>query len=420
MNTVPSAPAAAPASTQLPQTHRLMSLDVFRGATIAAMMLVNNPGSWNAVHKQLDHAEWDGWTFTDLVFPFFLWIVGAAIPFSTGRRLEQGQSRTELFLHVLRRAAIIFGLGFFLNSLSLFLDASLWREGLLGWCQSYLLHVRIPGVLQRIAICYLIASAIYLRAGVRVQVLSIFALLGGYWLLMMLVPVPGHGAGVLEKIGNFSQYIDNLVLNGPLIGTHVWKGGKVWDPEGIISTIPAIATCLFGILAGTLLRSKLIAEAKAAWLLATGPLLLFVGVVMNAWLPINKSLWTSTYSVFMAGMAATCFGVAYWFIDVQGWRKWAKPFAIYGMNAIAMFVLAGVEGRISLAILLPNADGKKVPLNSFLYETLLGSFASPKTAPCFGFLASPENASLLWALLYMSSLYLVAWLMYRKQWFVRF
>jgi predicted acyltransferase len=420
MNTLPSASAAVPASTHPPETQRLMSLDVFRGATIAAMMLVNNPGSWNAVHKQLDHAEWNGWTFTDLVFPFFLWIVGAAIPFSTGRRLEQGQSRGQLFLHVLRRAAIIFALGFSLNSLSVLLDASLWGDGFRGWCHSYATSVRVPGVLQRIALCYLLASLIYLRASVRGQVLWVLGLLAGYWALMTLVPVPGHGAGILEKEGNFSQYVDNLVLNGPVIGTHVWKGGKIWDPEGIISTIPAIATCLLGILAGTLLRAKLIAEAKAAWLLSAGALLLFAGTVMDVWLPINKNLWTSSYSVFMAGMAAVCFGVAYWFIDVQGWRKWAKPFAIYGMNAITMFVLAGVEGRLSLVLRLTNAAGRKVPLNSFLYEKLFGSFASPNTAPCCAFLASPENASLMWALLYMTSLYLVAWLMYRQKWFVKF
>lgn len=345
---------------------------------------------------------------------------GGGDTFSTGRRLEQGQGRRELFLHVLRRAVIIFALGFLLNSLSVLLDASLWREGFLGWCHAYATTVRVPGVLQRIGVCYLFASLIYLRTGVRGQVLWLAGLLAGYWMLMVLVPVPGHGAGILDKEGNFSQYIDNLVLNGPVIGTHVWKGGKFWDPEGIISTLPAIATCLFGILAGTLLRSRLIAEAKAAWLLSAGVLLLGAGVVMNVWLPINKSLWTSSYSVFMAGMAAVCFGVAYWFIDVQGWRRWARPFAIYGMNAITLFVFAGVEGRISQAISLTSADGRALHLNSFLYEKLFGAFVSRQTAPFCGFLASPENASLMWALLYMALGYGVAWLMYRRKWFVRF
>jgi predicted acyltransferase len=395
-----------------------MSLDVFRGATIAAMMLVNNPGTWNAVYAQLDHAEWHGWTFTDLVFPFFLWIIGVAIPFSTGRRLEQGQSRSQLFRHVVRRSIIIFALGFFLNSFLFLIDGSLFRDGFSLWLHNYATNVRVPGVLQRIAICYLFASLIYLRAGVRGQVIALASLLAGYWLLMMLVPVPGYGAGHLQPVGNFAQYVDNLVLNGPVIGTHVWSGAKVWDPEGIVSTIPAIATCLFGILTGTLLRSKLNPETKTSWVFAVGALLLFAGAVMNIWLPINKRLWTSSYSVFMAGMAMVCFGVCYWFIDVQGWRKWAKPF--YGMNAITMFVLAGVQGRISLAIHITNAAGHKLSLNSFLYEKLFAPFASPSTAPFFGFLASPKNASLLWALLYMASLYLVAWFMYRRKWLVRF
>lgn len=411
---------APPVDPNPAASSRLISLDVFRGATIAAMMLVNNPGSWSAVHQQLDHAEWNGWTFTDLVFPFFLWIVGVAIPFSTGRRLEQGHSRAQLFLHALRRAGIIFAIGFGLNSLSLVLDWSLWQHGFGAWLQHYGTHVRIPGVLQRIAVCYLIATLIYLRVGVRGQVLAIGLLLGGYWMLMKLVPVPGIGAGILEKQGNFSQYIDNLVLNGQWIGTHVLKSARDWDPEGIVSTVPAIATCLFGILAGTLLRSKLIPEARTAWLFAGGVLLLFAGVVMNIWLPINKSLWTSSYAVFMAGMAAVCFGVTYWFVDVQGWRRWARPFAIYGMNAIAMFVLAGVEGRLSLAIVLTNAAGKSVSLNTYLYQKLFGAFASPETAPFCGFLASPENASLMWAVTYMLALYCVAWLMYRRKWFVKF
>lgn len=409
-----------PALAATPSPARLMSLDVFRGATIAAMMLVNNPGNWNAAYPPLLHAEWHGWTFTDLIFPFFLWIVGVAIPLSTARRLEQGQSRVGLFAHVLRRSVIIFALGLFLNSFSYFIDGSLFRDGLAAWFENYATTVRVPGVLQRIAVCYLIASAIFLRVGIRGQAIAIVGLLLGYWLLMMVVPVPGYGGGILEKQGNFSEFIDSLVLNGPVIGTHVWKSSRTWDPEGIVSTIPAIATCLFGVMTGHLLRSKLTAEAKTAWLFAAGNLLLFAGAVMNAWLPINKNLWTSSYSVFMAGMAMNCFGVCYWLIDVQGWRKWAKPFAIYGMNAITVFVLAGVLGRLSLAIEVVNAAGKKVALKTWLYDKLCAPFASPETAPFFGFLASVKNASLMWALLYVLVLYLIAYGMYRRKWFVKF
>lgn len=280
-----------------------MSLDVFRGATIAAMMLVNNPGDWSAAYSPLLHASWHGWTFTDTVFPFFLWIVGVAIPLSIVRRLEQGQSRRELFTHAVRRAAILFGLGLFLNSFGYLIDGSLLRDGLGDWLHHYLTTVRIPGVLQRIAVCYLAAIAVFLLTEVRGQIITVGALLLVYWLLMALVPVPGYGAGVLEKEGNFSQFIDNLLLNGPLIGTHVWKSSGTWDPEGIVSTLPAIATCLFGVLTGHLLRQPWSPAVRTSWIFTGGSVLMFAGQLMHLWLPINKNIWTSSYSVFMAGLA---------------------------------------------------------------------------------------------------------------------
>jgi predicted acyltransferase len=411
---------AAPAPLNTPTSARLMSLDVFRGATIAGMILVNNPGTWSALYKPLDHAEWNGWTFTDLIFPFFLWIVGVAIPLSTARRLEQGQSRRQLLLHALRRAVIIFTLGFFLNSFSYLVDGSLFRDGLAAWFHNYATSVRIPGVLQRIGVCYFFAMVVFLHFDLRGQLNWIGGLLAGYWLLMIVGPMLGCGTGGLEPHGNFSEYIDSLVLNGKLIGTHVWRAGKTWDPEGIFSTAPAIATCLFGVMTGHVLRSKLTPESRTAWLCVGGNLLLFAGVVMDIWLPINKKLWTSSYSVFMAGMAMNCFAVCYWLVDVQGWRKWARPFAIYGMNAITVFMLAGLLGRILPAIPVTTAAGRKTGLQSYLYDHLCAPFASPDTAPFLSFLASPNNASLMWALMYVVGLYLVAYLMYRRKWFLKF
>lgn len=412
--------AAVPAQLNTPSPARLMSLDVFRGATIAAMILVNNPGNWSAIYKPLDHAAWHGWTFTDLIFPFFLWIVGVAIPLSTARRLEQGQSRRQLLLHALRRAIIIFALGFFLNSFSHLIDGSLFRDGFSAWLHHYATTVRVPGVLQRIGICYFIATLIFLGAGIRGQLFWTAGLLASYWLLMIVGPLLGCGTGGLGEQGNFCEYVDNLVLNGETIGTHVWSGGKTWDPEGIFSTVPAIATTLFGILTGHLLRSRQMPETKTAWLFVAGNLLLFAGVVMHIWLPINKKLWTSSYAVFMAGMAMNCFAVCYWLVDVQGWRKWARPFAVYGMNAITVFMLAGLLGRISLSVKLTNAAGEKIALKTCLYNHLCAPFASPDTAPFFAFLASPRNASLMWALIYVVGLYLVAYLMYRRKWFLKF
>ena len=402
-------------SASAPTAGRLMSLDVFRGATIAGMMLVNNPGSWAHVYAPLEHAEWNGWTFTDTVFPFFLWIVGVAIPLSTSRRLEEGQSRGQLALHALRRAAIIFGLGLFLATLSLVVDGSLARLGFAGWLQNYLTSVRLPGVLQRIAVCYLIAMLIFLKTGLRGQVRWTVGLLLGYWVLMAFAPYPitvhnqtRYVSGILEKGQNFSAYMDNLILNGPVIGTHVWKVAKTWDPEGIVSTLPAIASCLFGILTGHLLRARRGVAEKTAWLMIAGALLMWLGEILNLWLPINKTLWTSSYAVFMAGLAMTCFGVCYWFVDVKGCRTLVKPLAIYGMNAITVFVLSGVLGRLLSIKINPGSAAEPVAVQSFLYE----KFFAPVT--------TPNIASLLWALMWVTMLYAVAWAMYRKKWFVKF
>ncbi len=426
-NAPENAPARAPteenplpAASGTTVSNRLVSLDVFRGATIASMILVNNPGNWDAAYGPLLHSEWNGCTFTDLIFPFFLWIVGVAIPLSTSRRLEAGQSRRELFGHVLRRSAIIFFLGLFLNSFMWFIDGSLFKLGFGAWLHDLATNVRIPGVLQRIAVCYLVAGTIFLRTRVRGQAVAIVVLLSLYWALMAWFPVPGHGAGGLTAESNFAQYVDNLILNGPTIGTHVWKTAKIWDPEGIVSTLPAIATCLFGILCGHLLRSSLSGEGKATRLFVSGNLLLLLGAVMNHWLPINKSLWTSSYSVFTAGMAMNCFGVCYWLTDVQGWRRWTKPFVVYGMNAITVFMAAGILGRIILAWHVTDGAGHQVALKTFLYSKLCEPFASPATAPFFGFWASAKNASLLWALLFVVILYALAWTMYRRRWFIRF
>ena len=363
----------------------------------------------------MEHAEWNGWTFTDTIFPFFLWIVGVAVPLSTSRRLDAGQSRAELLRHALRRAVIIFGLGFFLASLGFFIDGSMAKLGFSDWLHNYLTNVRIPGVLQRIAICYLIATVIFLRTNIRGQILWTAGFLIVYWLLMAFVPFPVnvHGetrfiSGLFERGDNFAAYVDNVVLNGPVIGTHVWKSAGTWDPEGIISTLPAIATCLFGIFTGHLLRSKKSEGEKTAWLMVGGAVLMWLGLLMDLALPINKSLWTSSYSVFMAGLAMMCFGVYYWLIDVQGWRAWAKPFAIYGLNAITVFVLSGVIGRIMLANEIFIEPGKSLTLQACLFQ----KFFAP--------LASPINASLAWAIVYVLLLYLVAWAMYRIKWFVKF
>ena len=365
---------------------RLMSLDVFRGATIASMLLVNDPGTWNAVYPPLLHAPWHGWTFTDVIFPFFLWIAGVSITLSAAKRMSRGATRARLMLHACRRAIIIFAIGEFLAGFPFFDFA----------------HIRIPGVLQRIAICYLIATVIYLTTRLRGQIVWTSGLLAAYWILMKLVPVPGFGAGVLEKQGNFAQYIDNLFLSG-----HMYAATKTWDPEGIVSTLPAIATALFGVLTGQLLRARKTPAEKTAWIFVMGNALLFAGAVMCLWLPINKSIWTSSYSVFMAGLAANTFGFCYWIVDVKGHRKWAVPFVIYGMNAITIFALSGLLGKTALLVKVTNPDGSQTSVWGYVFERV------------FAPLASLMNASLMFAVTYVFLFFCLSWLMYRMKWFVK-
>lgn len=377
---------AADAAQVLPDQERLMSLDVFRGATIASMLLVNDPGTWSAVYLPLLHAPWHGWTFTDVIFPFFLWIVGVSMTLSTARRVSRGATRGSLMLHACRRSIIIFAIGLFLAGYPFF-DFS---------------TIRIPGVLQRIAVCYLIATLIDLSTGIRGRILWTGGLLAAYWILMKLVSVPGFGAGILEKQGNFAQHIDSMILGG-----HMYAGTKTWDPEGIVSTIPAIATTFFGVLTGHLLRARKTPAERTVWMFVMGNALLFAGSVMNHWLPINKNLWTSSYSVFMAGLAAVAFAFCYWIIDVKGCRKWGVPFAIYGRNAITIFALSGLLGKTAILVKITNPDGSRISLWSYVFERV------------FAPLASPVNASLMFAVTYVLLFFGLAWLMYRRKWFIK-
>lgn len=309
----------------LRRMQRLVSLDVLRGVTIAAMVMVNNPGSWDHVFPPLRHAVWHGWTFTDMVFPFFLWMVGVSLTFSFARRVQgrvqDSAARTKLYLHTVRRAALIFGLGLLLNLIPAFDFA----------------HVRIPGVLQRIGICYLIAAAIFLLTSKRGLAIAAAALLAFYALLML-----GHGYPDPWSIdNNYARSVDSIWLAG-----HMWAQTKVWDPEGVVSTIPAMATVLLGALAGYLTRSTLAATEKIAWLYFSGNLLILAGLMLTPWIPINKSLWTSSFTLLMAGLASVSFASFYWLCDVQGHARWFEPFRIYGLNAIVLYVLSGMLGKI--------------------------------------------------------------------------
>ncbi len=274
------------------QNERLSSLDAFRGLTIAGMILVNNPGSWTHVYAPLRHAEWHGWTTTDLVFPFFLFIVGVSISFSFSRRIEQSMEKPGLYSKLFKRTLILFALGIFLALIPRFNFETL----------------RIPGVLQRIALCYLFASLLFLKTGTKWRSFIVVILLAGYWLTMKLVPVPGYGPGILEYEGNLCAFIDSKLLAG-----HLYKPG--FDPEGILSTLPAVATTLLGTLTGDWLRSSKSVLQKTAGLFTGGIVLALSGLLLHPFFPINKQLWTSTYVIFSAGAALLLLGICYWLIE---------------------------------------------------------------------------------------------------------
>jgi predicted acyltransferase len=378
-------PAALPETS--PNGHpsvssRLVSLDVFRGITIVGMVLVNNPGSWSHIYWPLEHAEWNGWTPTDLIFPFFLFIVGVAIPLALGKRIERGDSRRAMFLKVAYRSVIIFLLG----------------EFLAGFPYFHLSTIRIPGVLQRIAVCYLFASIIFITTRPRTQALIAFALLVVYWLLMMHVPVPGYGAGDLSKEGSLAALIDRRVF-----GVHVWRQAIVFDPEGLLSTMGALATTLLGVLTGNRLRVKTTTPIeKVVGMFIAGTCCVVVGWAWNAWFPINKALWTSSYVFLTAGFALQFFALCYWVIDIKGYKAWTKPFVIFGVNAIVLFVGTGVMARLLGLIKVPRPDGPSQPLQSYIYNHAFASWLSP------------VNASLAFAIAFILLWLFLMWLLFRK------
>lgn len=364
---------------------RLVSLDVFRGATIALMVLVNTAGDYRHVYPPLEHAEWHGWTITDVVFPSFLWIVGLSLTLSLAKRITAGTPRRKLFAQVARRAAILYALGLLIYAFPTF-DVHTFR---------------ILGVLQRIAICYFIASAIYLTSRLRAQIAWIIGLLAVYWAAMMLIPAPGIGAGHLEMNNNLANYVDRIVL-----GRHNYAGTKTWDPEGIISTLPAIATTLLGVMAGYITRSKRPLAVRTTWLFLIGNALIVFGLICDHWLPINKKLWTTSFCIFMAGLDFALFAAFAWIVDGQGYRRVVKPFVILGMNAITIYMCSEMLDEILSAIRW-GAGAGTMSLRRWIYETI------------FAPLASPVNASLLYAMAYVALMFGIAYSMYRRGWFVK-
>lgn len=366
-------------------TKRILSLDVLRGITIAFMILVNNGGEY--AYWPLKHSDWNGWTPTDLVFPTFLFVVGTSIVFSTDARLARGAAKASLALHSLRRAIILFLLGLVVNGFPFF----------------HLSTLRIYGVLQRIAICFLIGSLLYLwdrRATSKITLLLIC--LVGYWVLMRFVPVPGFGVPgrdipLLDKDANLVAWLDR----------HIFPARRLYeqvrDPEGLLSDIPALGTTLLGMLTGMWLKTQNSVSRKCAGLLGGGVALIVLGELWNPWFPINKKLWTSSYVLFAAGVSLVCFAICYWAIEMRGWRKgWTYFWLVFGTNAITAYVVS--------ELLAPG-----------LYNIALAPRLSAGSEIYSGFqhIHPPPIGALAYALAYVLVCWLIVWPLYVKRIFIK-
>ncbi|MBF4473492.1 acyltransferase family protein [Flavobacterium sp. HJJ] len=404
---------------------RLISLDVFRGLTILLMTIVNNPGSWSAIYPPLEHAEWHGCTPTDLVFPFFVFIMGVAISFAMPRTDAINRASTSTLNKIFTRSLRMICLGIFFNffsSIQLFglegiplLTGRLLITAIAGYAlmgnfdaklKTYLAvsifivymilaysgiesyqSVRLPGVLQRIGIVYFVASLLYLKTTQRTQLITAIGILLSYWAVMTLIPAPGFEITNLEKGTNLVAWADSILLKG-----HMWEPTKTWDPEGVLSTIPAIATGIIGLLIGQLLNSASLKTEKFKKILLIGVILIILGQIWNIVFPINKALWTSSYVLYTAGLAALTLSLLYYLIDIADYKKGIKLFLIWGVNPMIVFFLSQIIPQAMGMISLPNPKTPAEQTNLWDYLYFLG------VQPYF---ENPMTASLVFAMLYV-------------------
>jgi len=359
---------------------RLISLDAFRGFTIAAMILVNYPGNWSHVYPALLHVDWHGITPTDLIFPYFLFIVGVAIAYAYTKRIEARVPMRDIYIKLVTRSIKIFAVGIFLNLYPSFNFAD----------------VRIAGVLQRIAVVFLFCGFLFLNARWKTQAITGAAILIAYWLAMTLIPTPGFDQPMLEPGQNLAAWFDSKFLPG-----RMWQG--TWDPEGLLSTLPAMVTTITGMLTGTLLLTKKTWEEKVIFLMVAGFVAASIGGLWDYVFPINKNLWTSSYVMYTSGLAAMTLGALIYLVDIRGYSKWTRFGVIYGSNAITVYVLAGILGYLFYSLKIGDHS-----LNRHFFELFANTLGM-----------APKFVSMAYALLYVGITFIPAWILYRKQIFIR-
>jgi predicted acyltransferase len=335
------------------QNPRLLSLDVFRGTTMATMILVNNPGDWEHIYPPLEHSVWNGCTPTDLIFPFFLFIVGVSIVYSMETKAAIAANHSKMILTALRRMLILIAISL--------ITQSLFHPGFA--------HLRFPGVLQRIGVVYFICTLLYVKTTQRTRDWLFVIALIGYYVILNFIPVPDTGVASLEPATNMGAWIDRVVFST----NHLWSESHTWDPEGLLGTLPAMATGLFGIRVGSWLKRKDREDSvKVSWLFTYGALAVVTGLIWDLFFPINKALWTSSFVLYTGGWATIGLAFSYWLIDVQGHKKWAMFFVPFGVNAITAYVLSNYIPHYLLN--KPRFGGKSI------YELVFAPYFTPFNA----------------------------------------
>jgi len=371
---------------------RLLCLDVFRGLAVAGMIVVDNPGSDEGAYWPIMHAKWNGWTPADFIFPSFLFLVGISLVYSFDVRRQRGETNKQILWHAFKRSLILIAIGLLVNASPIYgLDLHTWR---------------FEGVTQRIGLCYFFATILELWTGRRGQLLAFLGCLLGYWGLLRFVPVPGAGVPgrdipFMDQVQNLPAWLDRKLFMG-----HLYDGTR--DPEGIIHTIPAIGTTLIGVWTGHWLKSKRNSSQLIGAMVFFGILGMLAGELWNRWFPINKNLWTSSFVLFSGGFCLLFLSLLYWAIEVKRWRgEWTVPIRVFGMNAIVGFVADSVVYGPGYSFMVKTQNGASISWHEAAQLRLMS----------FGL--SVQNASLAYSLVAMLFCWLLLWLLWRKQIFIK-